>query len=349
MVAHGAAAEAGALRTSIGARLSIVYRLVRFSAIGFSVLLPLLGVASTGLPLSAETVLGMVAVAAAFHVFAYVTNDLVDLRIDRSEPLRRRDPLVRGDVRPQHALAIALVQLPICLGLTAAMAGDWRAYSALAAAVGGMTAYNLWGKRTAFPPLTDAIQALAWCCLALYGVCLAAGAISPLTWTLLAAVFVYVMMINGVHGALRDLDNDRRCDARTTAILLGARLGGDGGVIVPAALRNYAASLQAMLLSLAAAALVLLEPVASPRRWIVALMISLLAAVLCAQLSRAAWRVRHDKWGMVTAGLFHLVASLGLLVSPWIALMSPGLLAWAATAYFLPVGAMLLRSGSRWG
>lgn len=323
--------------------------MVRFSAIGFSTLLPLLGAASTGSTPSGELLLGMVAVAAAFHVFAYVTNDLVDLRIDRTEPLRRLSPLVRGDVRPQRALAIALVQLPICLGLTAAMGGDRRTWSALAAAVIGMTAYNLWGKRSALPLLTDAIQALAWCCLALYGVCLVGGPISPLTWTLLAGVFVYVMMINGVHGALRDLDNDRRCDARTTAILLGARPGDDGGVIVPAALRNYAASLQAILVVIAAAALILLEPVASPRRWIAALMLSLLAAVLCAQLSRAAWRAREDKWRLAIAGLFHLVASLGLVVSPWVAMMSPGVVASAAAAYFLPVGTLLLRSGSRWG
>src|SRR3712207_6301146 len=81
-------------------RLLDVYRFIRFSALGASAILPLLGAATVQPRLSQPSIGGLLAVALAFHVFAYVLNDVIDLPLDRTEVLRRAFPLVRGAVQP---------------------------------------------------------------------------------------------------------------------------------------------------------------------------------------------------------------------------------------------------------
>jgi hypothetical protein len=51
------------------------------------------------------------------------------------------------------------------------------------------------------------------------------------------------VLVNGVHGGLRDLPNDLAHGSHTTAIQFGARPAGSG-VLVPASLRRYCWSLQ---------------------------------------------------------------------------------------------------------
>jgi hypothetical protein len=68
---------------------------------------------------------------------------------------------------------------------------------------------------------------------------------------LLAAYeLLLILMVNGLHGALRDLANDAASGARTTAILFGARAAADGALHVPPALVAYAGLLQAALVAL---------------------------------------------------------------------------------------------------
>ena len=209
-------------QSSIVNRLWHIYRFIRFSALGATAILPLLGAASVAPRIEPALLLGLLAAALLFHCFAYVLNDVIDLPIDRLEPQRATFPLVRGMVSPAQALAFALAQVPLAFALTAWLGGGPAAFGALALAFALMTVYNLWGKRAPFPPLTDLAQGLGWAALVVYGAALA-GPPTPLTAALAAFEVVFILLINGVHGPLRDLANDLRCGARTTAILLGAR------------------------------------------------------------------------------------------------------------------------------
>lgn len=120
-----------------------------------------------------------------------------------------------------------------------------------------MAVYNRWGKRCPLPPLTDLVQALGWAALLRYGAAAEvrghAGewpAEGPLTALLVAYELLLILMVNGLHGALRDLANDAASGAQTTAILFGARAGADGSLQVPPALVAYAGLLQATMAAL---------------------------------------------------------------------------------------------------
>ena len=336
----------------IGSRLGGVlvdaYHFSRFSAAGFSLLVPLLGAlaAQPALPLSrALLVMGA---AAAFHLFAYVLNDVADLAIDRTEPLRARDPLVRGSMRPRTALALAVLQIPIAYAFAAASGADWRAYAGLTAAFAGMIAYDLYGKRSAFPPAMDAAQALAWSALAVFGALAAGGSVNQLVGLLAGAVFVYVMMINGVHGPLRDLDNDARCGARTTAILLGARPARSAaGIMVPPALRRYAIALFVIFLLTCGSVFIAYGGEAHRAALRAALVLYACCGALAAGALVNALRARAAR-SVLSWGMLHLVITLAMLVVPFAVLPGRDQLLLIGAVYAVPVLTMLLRYRVEW-
>ena len=211
-----------------------VDRFVRLHFIGFAVMLCLLGATSATPDLERRSILGLLAVALCFHVYSYVLNDVVDLPIDRTQPLRRLDPLVRGAVRPGLALGFALLQIPLSVGVLIALGAAPLALLALAAGYAAMAVYNLWGKRCPIPLLTDAAQGLAWGSLALVG----AGAVAAEPPPLAILLFLYgaghIFLINGIHGGLRDLENDLAHGSRTAASFLGAKPTPAGPLAPPA-------------------------------------------------------------------------------------------------------------------
>lgn len=227
------------------------YHFVRFSALGASATLPLLGAGSVTARLAPRRIIGLLSVATAFHTFAYLHNDVCDLELDRTQPRRRHYPLVRGAVQPEVALGLALACVPLSFGLHVTLAAPERndAAGCLAAAFVAMAAYNHWGKACPFPPLTDLVQALGWAALLRYGALATGRKPTALTRMLTAYEVLLILMVNGVHGALRDLANDAKHGARTTALFLGA-YAADGRLHVSRPLLAYALMLQAGLLAL---------------------------------------------------------------------------------------------------
>lgn len=229
-------------------------RFTRIHFVGYSSLWPLLGAATADAAQPLAFWLGIAALGVAFHFFGGVLNDVVDLPVDRTQPARAADPLVRGTVTRAQALAFALGQLPIGLALVLGLGGGLAAAAWLAAAFAAMAVYDLFGKRCAVPPLTDAAQGVAWLCLTLCGASLAGAAPSRATLAVAASGLVYTLLINGVHGGMRDLGNDFAAGARTTALWLGMRPGPRGEISVPARAAWFCGPLVAALLALAALA-----------------------------------------------------------------------------------------------
>jgi 4-hydroxybenzoate polyprenyltransferase len=225
-------------------------RLVRIHFIFFSTLLPLLGAATVRRDLDAGQIAVLLGVGLCFHIYSYVLNDVLDLPVDRTQPSRQRDPLVRGSIRPWQALLVALVPVPLTVPLTIWLGGSGGAYATLAAGFALMAVYNLWGKRCPIPPLTDAAQGLAWGSLALYAALALGAEPNVLTWVVAAYGAGFILHINGIHGGLRDLDNDLASGARTTAIFLGARPEPDGTTRVPLGIPVFAYSVFAGLVAL---------------------------------------------------------------------------------------------------
>lgn len=325
-----------------------LYLTIRVSAFGFTGLLPLMGAASVASAWSAVQTAWLLAIALAFHVFAYMLNDVVDLWVDRSEPLRADSPLVRGELRRTHALLITWLQVPLAFVLAWAAGAGAAALGWLAVAFVAMTLYDIYGKRCPWPLLTDAVQAAGWCTLLLLGATFFGTAPNAATGWLASYVFLCVMLVNGVHGSLRDLANDHRRGARTTALWLGARPGTGSGVRVSPALALYALGLQMGLVVCALATWNALDHGSTTdgaRAF--GLLLTVLAAAVLSLLAAA--RRAANRRSFVAAGAWNIVATL--LVMP--ALAGP-LLGWVGSSVLLavlllPVLAMWAYNGSHWG
>jgi 4-hydroxybenzoate polyprenyltransferase len=308
----GGAATAGRPWARAAAGTVTAGAFIRCSALGVTVFFLLLGAASAGASpdTGARPPLALAVVALAFHVYAYVGNDVVDLPIDRTAPARGRGPLVRGTVRPGTAAVVAAVQVPVA-AVAAGWGGGTAAVLALLAACLLMLVYNLWGKRTPVPQATDLVQGLGWAALTLTGAFIA-GRPGPATGWLLAFITFYIVLANGVHGSIRDVRNDLRHQVRSTAILLGTRPGPGRSLTVPAVVARYAYTLQALLTCLALAA-----PIARHERRHTALGTTALtlavAALVCVAgfaVLRAALRCTADERLLWAAGALHLIVTL---------------------------------------
>ncbi|MEA2972167.1 MAG: UbiA prenyltransferase family [Actinomycetota bacterium] len=220
-------------------RLQAVGLFVRLSALGTTLAVVLLGAASVSPALPWATAAVLVIVAVGFHVYFFVSNDVIDLPVDRLEPRRAVSPLVRGTISRGAALAIALGAVPVTLAVAGAGPGGARAWWALIVCFALMTVYNLLNKRTSVPWLLDLVQGVGWAAFFLYGAA-TRGSWTPLTWWSAAFWVGFMVLANGVHGALRDVANDARCGARTTAIAMGARADADGRVVLPRGVVAYA-------------------------------------------------------------------------------------------------------------
>lgn len=226
------------------------FRFGHTAIFGYTAVLPLIGAGTvTGL-VTVWQVGGLLVTAVSYHLFAYLLNDLIDLPLDRSQPARAEYPLVRGLVTVRQVRAWVLLQLPILLGLWWILAGDGRSLLWLMWAVVGMTIYNWWGKHCPLPPLTDLVQGSSWAALLLYGAAVV-GMPTGQTWSAAGFIIVYILLVNGINGSLRDLANDFAFGARTTALWLGARPFPDGHFMIPNRLRVYALFWQLVLNSLA--------------------------------------------------------------------------------------------------
>lgn len=215
-------------------------QLVRFHFFGFSSSVALMGLASVEPSPSLRQVLVVLASTLAFHVFAYVQNDVIDLDIDRTEALRRDDMLVTGRIKPMHAMAAALLQLPLSLALLWWSGAPLACLVVVIAGFALMTVYNVYGKRCPFPPLTDFVQGVAWGTLALSAALSTGRSASWLTLLAASHGCGFLFLINGVHGGLRDLGNDLACGMRTTAIHFGAEPLAGGGARSSRALQTFA-------------------------------------------------------------------------------------------------------------
>ncbi|HME69055.1 MAG TPA: UbiA family prenyltransferase, partial [Myxococcota bacterium] len=224
-------------------RLVLLDRFVRLHYFGFTSMLILLGAAAVSPvtdPAAASTnsgpdkflVGGLLLVGLCFHIYSYVLNDVIDLDLDRTQRRRRLDPLVRGFVSREVALAFALLQFPLAFLLTLHLVhfqliANTPAFTALGVGFLLILVYNLWGKVCPFPPFTDLIQGLGWGSLVLVGALVAdkhtdLNQLLDRTGPLLAYATGFILLINGVHGGLRDLWTDKEQKKITTALFFGA-------------------------------------------------------------------------------------------------------------------------------
>jgi 4-hydroxybenzoate polyprenyltransferase len=225
-------------------RLASLDAFVRLHYLGFTTMMVLLGASFFDQSPRVLTMLGLLMLAAAFHVFSYVSNDLIDLEHDRRAPLRKNHPLLTGEISVPTAVALVVLCVPwAALALLHLQgfrsAGLWG-FVVLGGAFACMLVYNWAGKLCPWPWVTDLVQGAAWGALSLVGASALTKASAPisfsLAWQRCDVLFWYglafIFLINGIHGGLRDLAHDRAGGKHTLAIHLGAAHDPQSGQVV---------------------------------------------------------------------------------------------------------------------
>lgn len=318
------------------ARRTLALRLfTRFSAIGFSLLVPLLAAAAAANALSLPQIALISTVAVAFHLFGYVLNDVIDLPVDRVNARRPEFPLVKGTISPRAALIFAVLNAVLAILLAVQLGGPGWSLALLALGLGLTVAYDVWGKRIRLPFVADVIQSCAWSALALWAVAAVNAAINVRAGIMVCVIFTFALLANGVHGALRDVSDDLRCGVSSTAIMLGARPrpDGGGGIQIPPRLVAYAVMLQ-LTVTLASVSPLLIAPQRPMRA--VAISIVLVLGIISFALLVKALRARsaNELSGM---GLLHLVAMLGMPIAGFSLSWHPLLVSLIVVIYLVPV------------
>jgi hypothetical protein len=198
-----------------------------------------------------------------------------------------------------------------------------------------MTIYDLGGKRSIIPPLTDLALGLACGLMALYGALITHAGGTEFTGIVVVFVTLFVTMMNGVHGSLRDLDNDLASGMRSTAILFGTHQTTEG-LVIPRALRAYSLTLHALMVG------VLLMPLGL--NWFAydtqALTITALAVIslngAALLLGLESVRLPPQRWKMIFAGTWQLVLILSSLLTLFAFYLDPQALVVISAAYILP-------------
>ena len=293
--------------------------LIHIMTFGYTVILPLLGAATVSPHLAPSQLFGLISVAFTYHIYAYVLNDLVDLPLDRTQPIRANYPLVRGSVRPTQALVFAVLQIPLAFLITAVQGASFWTYLSLGISFIFITIYDRWSKYTSFPPLTDLAQGLGWATFALYGALLVSDRINSLTLWLFVFEIVFILLINGANASLRDLENDLNSGGHTVAILLGVRPQPHGGVVFTRRFVMYALILKIVLIGITFAPLVRNDFGYSSFAWSVTFVAILAMAILSIHSLLSAVKATNTPKDLMNAGTLHLLIEMSIPIM-WLAL-----------------------------
>jgi 4-hydroxybenzoate polyprenyltransferase len=269
--------------------------LVRFHQLGFVAVWPLLGLACVG-EWSPVRVGALVIISLFFNTYGVVLDDAVHVEVDRRDPLRAVNWLVRGVITPRAAHAVAIAQLPLMIAVHLAAGFPAYALGWLAGAVLGQGIYDIYGKRFPVPPLMEAAEAAAAFQLVLYGAAVTGVPFPSLVWPTALAGAWFILLVNGFHGSLRDIDVEIHCNQRTTPIWLGCR-GTIGKVVdISRSMSAYAAVCQFALL---ATSLFLATRLSSPEDGRAALTMVGAAAAVNLGLFVALHLVKKPAWDVV--------------------------------------------------
>jgi 4-hydroxybenzoate polyprenyltransferase len=251
-----------------GRSLRAIFDVGRLSESGLALTCVIIGASSgaesmdaRGLGVSAGTLSVLLAVGLAYHGVAFGLNEIIDLPIDRTNPGRAHAALVSGRASVPAAWIIVCVLAATSFSLDALRFP--HGHTPLAYLGGGylcLIGYDMLTKRSRWPGLHDMLLALGCAALLCYAAARTGGITGP---TLLAALAValFVLLINGVHGGLRDLDNDTRHAGLTTAAALGAQIDRSGVFVLTRQLIAYAWTL-----NVAMGIVVALATLSSPSR-----------------------------------------------------------------------------------
>ncbi len=157
------------------------------------------------------------------HIYGFALNHYHDVNLDRLSPELKERPLVSGTIKRKHALiylltALILATIMVLLYRNIAVLGFF------VIAVLLVTFYDLFNKKFIF---MDLILAISVVFATIMGSATVSLQFTPLNYIIFALIFLGVINMNMIAGALKDVDHDILIGAKTIAIKLGVRVTSD--------------------------------------------------------------------------------------------------------------------------
>ena len=158
------------------------------------------------------------------HIYGFVINDVIDIKLDKlSKDLSAR-PLVRGSITRKRAAFFAISCLIGSFLLSFVFFSDLLGYAVLVCillmAYFLATVYDIASKKY---PGMDLVVASAIFFLILFGAS-TIGTPTMLAYIVALIGGIQVLFMNMINGAIKDIDHDKEGSANTVAIRLGAKV-----------------------------------------------------------------------------------------------------------------------------
>lgn len=221
-------------------RLAALCNLVRLHTAQWEAVTFLFGLLLIGHPVFSATGALLVLLGVLINSYIFVLNDVADLPRDRHHPGRAASPLVAGTVSVDVAISLS-VALPIVMWILIAIA-DWPARAEVAfASMVLLGAYvDVWQKTSPRvpPPVMDLLFGVTMAAPIPVVIWAVGSTITNTAWLVTVGFFVLMVQLNSVAGNLKDLAEDERSGARTTAIVLGSTVA-DGRLELGASYRRW--------------------------------------------------------------------------------------------------------------
>jgi len=288
------------------------------------------------------TVIFVVIGSVLHHAWGFSLNEIIDLKVDRTNPELAHKPLVSGKISKNAAWLLSFGALAFSIAFfTVGPIVDGGVATVplifvLAATLAGWI-YDLYGKKF---PLSDVFVAAWLFFLVLAG----AGAVSgwgpyPVAvWAAACLGFLHILFNNSVEGGLKDVENDRKAGARTLAVVTRVRIR-KGALKVPGRFMIWGVFLRGLFAVAASVFVLYIAEGKGYGSWIlvaVPLVGLFLAAHSMTFLGRGA---RTDRGSLIKAFSVHELISFGL--SMLVVLPAAGPAA-AGLAFTLPLAWVLL-------
>ena len=160
------------------------------------------------------------------HIFGFVINDIIDIKLDKLSTELTTRPLVSGIISIKKAFYFAILCMIISFIFSIFFFNNLNSYlitiSFLILAYIFAIIYNIISKKY---PGMDIFVAGAVFLLVLFGAS-TIGIPTFLSWIVAFIGGLQVLFMNLINGTIKDIDHDAKGMAKTLAIRLGARING---------------------------------------------------------------------------------------------------------------------------
>ncbi|MEW6070245.1 MAG: UbiA family prenyltransferase [Candidatus Thermoplasmatota archaeon] len=209
--------------------LTEYFKLIRSFNLALTAIAPVLGALAMALEnISLLALFVLFIIGACSHIYGFVINDYLDVRVDKLTRELKDRPLISGTIKRSSALKLALSALIISWVLTLFFYSNFTQWLkllfVLIIADSLATIYNFTSKKL---PAMDFFVAGAIYFLIFFGSAAVSFNLTALAIIIALIGFTQVLYMNMINGGLKDIDHDWLANAKTVAVKLGSKVIGN--------------------------------------------------------------------------------------------------------------------------